>query len=202
MHLASWGMHSISLQLPSAGPWIANGRTLARIVNAIHRSPELIDSRIDASRIVLVGHSFGGAAVAVALAEGAQAAGGILLDPAGIGKDLPGYLKRVSKPVMVLGADEQVFTARNRGYFHRYIPRGVVEVSIKNASHEDAQYPSAASLQLFGLDYTTTEGLQLTFVSAMTAAAFSLAVTGKFDYAWTSFGDALESGRFLNAKKK
>ena len=29
MHLASWGMHSIALDLPKRGPWIANGRTLA-----------------------------------------------------------------------------------------------------------------------------------------------------------------------------
>jgi hypothetical protein len=44
--------------------------------------------------------------------------------------------------------------------------------------------------------------LQITFVSALTSAAFSLAATGKFDYAWASFGDAIKTGRIINPKKK
>jgi hypothetical protein len=36
---------------------------------------------------------------------------------------------------------------------------------------------------------------------AMTAAAFSLSATGKFDYAWASFADVLKNGKFFNAKK-
>ena len=43
MHLASWGMHSVALNLPKRGPWIANGRTLAKLVTAIHRTPQIID---------------------------------------------------------------------------------------------------------------------------------------------------------------
>ena len=42
MHLASWGMHGLALDLPNRGPWIANGRTLAKLVNAIHRTPQLV----------------------------------------------------------------------------------------------------------------------------------------------------------------
>src|SRR6185295_19200016 len=34
MHLASWGMHALALDLPKRGPWIANGRTLASLVDA------------------------------------------------------------------------------------------------------------------------------------------------------------------------
>ena len=66
MHLASWGMHSIALDLPKRGPWIANGRTVARLVDAIHRTPQLVDGRIDADKIILAGHSFGATAVAAA----------------------------------------------------------------------------------------------------------------------------------------
>jgi len=44
--------------------------------------------------------------------------------------------------------------------------------------------------------------LQITFVSALTSAAFSLAYTGKLDYAWTSFGDAIKNGKLVDAKKK
>ncbi len=202
MHVASWGMHSLALQLPNSGEWVSNGKTLARIVSFIYRSPETIDSRIDVKKIILVGHSFGASSVAIALAEGALAAGGILLDPAAVGRDLPGFLKKVGAPVMVLGADDQVSSARNRDYFYRFIRSGIAEVSIKNASHEDGQYPSEFALHNFGADPNTTEEMQITFVSALTSAAFSLSATGTFDYAWTSFGDDLKHGKFFNAKKK
>jgi pimeloyl-ACP methyl ester carboxylesterase len=202
MHLASWGMHCLTIQLPRNGPWTGNGKTLARIVDLIYRRPETIDSRIDAGKIILAGHSFGASAVAIALAAGARAAGAILLDPAAVGRDLPGSLQKISTPVMVLGADEEMTSTRNRAYFFRFIRSGVAEISIRNASHEDAQYPSEYTLQAFGIDPYTTEELQITFASALTAAAFSLSSTGKFDYAWQSFGDALESGRLFNARKK
>jgi len=202
MHLASWGMHCLSVQLPKNGPWTGNGRTLARIVDLVYRRPETIDSRIDASKIILVGHSFGGSAVVTAIAQGARAAGAILLDPAGIGRDLPSSLQKINTPVMLLGADEKISATRNRAYFFRYIRSGIVEISIRNASHEDAQYPSEYALQASGIDPYVTEDLQITFASALTAAAFSLSSTGKFDYAWQSFADSLESGRLFNARKK
>jgi pimeloyl-ACP methyl ester carboxylesterase len=190
------------VQLPNTGPWIANGRTLARIVTFIHRRPELIDSRVDVNRIILAGHSFGGAAVAIALAEGAPAAGGILLDPAGIGKDLPKFLRKIDKPVMLLGADARVSPVRDRSDFYLYIRRGIAEISIRDASHEDAQFPLEPAPQEPGTDSSASEELQITFVSALTSAAFSLGHTGNFDYAWASFGDAIENGKFFDALKK
>ena len=202
MHLASWGMHSLAVQLPNNGPWVGNGRTLARIVNLIHRRPEIIDSRIDVNRIILVGHSFGGAAVAIALAEGAPAAGGILLDPAGVGKDLPTFLRKIDKPVMVIAADERYSPVRDRRTFYEYIRSGIAEISIRDASHEDAQFPLEPAPQEPGTESAATEELQITFVSALTAAAFSLGHTGNFDYAWTSFGDAIKNGKFYDVLKK
>ena len=201
-HLASWGMHCFTLQLPNKGPWDGNGRTLARIVSLIHRSAHVLDSRIDVKKIILVGYSFGASAVAVALAQGAPAAGGILLDPAAIGKDLPDVLRRIDKPVMVIGADDEEYSARNREYFFDFIRSGVAELSIRGAAHEDAQYPSDFALTNSGGDPNTTEELQMSFVSALTSAAISLSATGAFDYAWTSFAPAFESGKFFNAKKK
>lgn len=194
MHAASWGMHSLSVQLPNTGPWTTNGRTLARLVTAIHREPRLVDPRVDATRIVLVGHSFGASAVAVALAEGAPAAGAVLLDAAGIGKELPKYLRQVKRPVILLGADEQVTTTRNREYFYHFIPAGVAELSIKDATHEDAQFPAEA--------VGDVDEPQLAFVSALTSAAFSLSFTGKSDYAWESFSGPLRSGKFKNPSRK
>jgi pimeloyl-ACP methyl ester carboxylesterase len=194
MHAASWGLHSLAIQLPNTGSWTTNGRTLARLVSAIRRAPEAIDRRIDPDNIILVGHSFGGTSVSIALAEGAPAAGGILLDPAAVGSELPAYLRKVRKPMMVLGADEHVSVARNRSYFFHYVNAGVGEVSIRGASHEDAQYPSPAA--------STSEEMQVSFASALTVASISLAATGGFDYAWTSFATALRDGSLFDARKK
>jgi pimeloyl-ACP methyl ester carboxylesterase len=202
MHLATWGMHAVSVQLPNRGPWPTNGRTLARLVQLIHRSPELIDRRVDVNKIILVGYSFGASAATVALASGAPAMGGILLDPAGIGRDLTKLLRRVDRPIMILGGDDEVYSTRNRHYFFEYIPRHVAELSIKDAVHEDAQYPSDYALKNGGADPNTTEELQVTFLAALTAAAMSLAATGDFDYAWTSFGPIFDNGKFFNPKKK
>ena len=202
MHVASWGMHAVALQLPRKGPWVGNGRILARVVNLIRRSPQVIDARVDPNKIILAGHSFGGNAVAIALGEGAPALGGILLDPAAVGRDTPKILQQITRPVMVIGADEQLGATRNREYFYRYVRRGIGEVSIRDATHEDGQYPSQYSLEHYGSDPYTSEDNQITFAAALTATAMSLASTGGLDYAWTSFDAGLKDGKLFNAKKK
>jgi pimeloyl-ACP methyl ester carboxylesterase len=202
MHLASWGMHGLAIDLPKRGPWITNGRTLAKLVDTIHRSPQLVDGRIDADKIILVGHSFGATAVAAALGEGAPAIGGVLLDPAGIGRQLPQSLKRITLPVMVIGADEEIRPTRNRGQFYRFMPGAVGEISIRDTLHEDAQYPNEHTLRAFEDDPDDTEEAQIAFVSALTASAFSLAATGGIDYAWNSFENGIKNGTFFNARRK
>jgi pimeloyl-ACP methyl ester carboxylesterase len=194
MHLASWGVHCLVVQLPNRGPWIANGKTLARIVAYIARNPETVDGRMETGKFILAGHSFGGAAVSVALGEGAPALGGILLDPAAISRELPKYLAQIRVPVIVLGADEQISLARNRAYFYQFIRGGVAEVSIRDTTHEDAQFPMEVTPE--------REELQVTFASALTAAALSLAFAGNFDYAWAAYGEALGNGKFFNPRKK
>ncbi len=194
LHLASWGMHCLVVQLPNHGPWLDNGKTLAKLAKFIHGWPAIIDGRIAVNKIILAGHSYGGAAVAIALAEGAPTVGGILLDSAYGDKDLPPYLRKVRAPVMVLGADEHYSRARNREYFYRYIRDDISEISIKNATHDDGQYPA-------GPGPATEEG-QLTFVSAMVSTAFSLSFAGNFNYAWASFDEALANGTIFNAERK
>jgi len=201
-HLASWGIHSLTLQLSSDGPWSRNGETLARVVELLRRKPELVDARIDPDRIVLVGHSYGGSSVATALALGAPAVGGVLLDPAGIGRELPARLKKIQVPLVVLNADIDVSETRGRRSFYDYVPKGVAEVSIRGAHHEDAQFPMEASIALFGSGTPATEDLQITFVAALTAAAMSLGFTQRLDYAWESFGEGLRSGRLIDGLRK
>lgn len=202
MHLASWGMHSMALNLPNRGPWIVNGKTLAQLVEAVHRTPELVDDRIDPDKIVLAGHSFGAAAVAAALGEGAPAVGGVLLDPAGIGRQLPQLLRQIAVPVMIVGADEEIWPTRNRGQFYRFIPARVGEISIRDTVHADAQYPNQHTLRLFEDHPDDTEEAQIAFVSALTASAFGLAATGGLDYAWSSFENGFKNGTFFNARRK
>jgi dienelactone hydrolase len=202
MHLASWGMHSLAIDLPNHGPWIGNGRTLARLVEAIHQKPQLVDSRIDAGKIILAGHSFGATAVAAALGDGARALGGIMLDPAGIGRQLTQLLSRITVPVMIIGADEDIWPTRNRGQFYRFIPGGVGEISIRDTLHADAQYPNQHTLRAFQDQPDDSEEAQIAFVSALTASAFGLAATGNIDYAWTSFENAIKKGVFFNARRK
>jgi pimeloyl-ACP methyl ester carboxylesterase len=202
MHLASWGMHGLALDLPKGGPWIANGRILAKLIDTIYRTPQLVDGRIDADKIILVGHSFGATAVATALGEGAPALGGVLLDPTAIGRGLSQLLRRIAVPVMVIGADEDIWPSRNRGPFYRFIPRAVGEISIRDTVHEDAQYPNQHTLRTFEDEPDDTEEAQIAFVSALTASAFSLAATGDIDYAWNSFENAFKIGVFFNARRK
>ena len=199
-HVASWGMHSLAVSLPNRARWQGNGRSLAALVNAIQRRPEALDSRIDTSRIILAGHSFGAISISIALAEGAPATGAILLDPAGIGKEVPGFLRKINKPLMVVGADPQVSIVRERDNYYRFVRSGVTEISIKGAAHEDAQFPMDGGLLSFASG--TTEEMQVTFVSALTSAAFSLSSTGTFDYAWTSFRAGIENGKLVGPKRK
>lgn len=201
LHLASWGLHTLVISLPNHGPWLSNGKALARLAAAIQRRPELLGPRVDAERIVLAGHSFGAAAVAIALADGAPASGGVLLDPAFTGKELGPYLGRIGRPVMLVGADEYVTQTRGRANFFRLIKSGVAEVSIRNAAHEDAQFPLVPPPKP-DTELAASEEQQITFVSALTAAAFSLGFTGRLDYAWNSFDPAIESGRLFNPRKK
>lgn len=202
MHLASWGMHGLALSLAKNGPWIGNGKTLAKLVEAIRQKPQLVDRRIDPDKIVLAGHSFGATAVATALGEGAPALGAVLLDPSAIGRGLSELLKRVTVPVVVIGADDEVRPARNRGQFYRFIPRDVGEFSIRDTVHEDAQYPNQRTARAFDDEPDDSEEAQIAFVSALTASAFSLAATGNIDYAWDSFEPAFRSGIFFNARRK
>jgi dienelactone hydrolase len=202
MHLATWGMHALTLQFPNRGPWIGHGRTLAKIAAAIRERPDIVDHSVDPGRIVLAGHSFGGASTAIALASRAPVAGGILLDPAMIGRELPGLLRKIDRPVMVLGADEQVSSGRGRSSFYRLVRRGVADVSVRGAAHEDAEFPLPDPALEPEAGPDRREEHQLSFRSALTAAAFSLAATGRFDYAWASYDKAIRNGKLVNPKRK
>jgi pimeloyl-ACP methyl ester carboxylesterase len=193
MHLATWGLHALALNLPEEGPWANNGRMLAQVTELLQKNPALLAPNIDGGKIVLVGHSFGGSSVAIALGRGAPVLGGVLLDPAIADGDMRGALPRIRKPVILIGADEYVSETVGRGYFYYYMRNGIIEISVRDAAHEDAT---------FSLELTDATDEQLAFVSSLTASAFSLAATGKPDYAWAGFSKALRKGTIVNPKKK
>lgn len=193
MHLATWGLHALALDLPKEGPWADNGRMLAQVAELLQNNPQLLDQNIDGRKIVLAGHSFGGSSVAIAMGRGAPVLGGVLLDPAIADGDMRGALTRIKKPVILIGADEYVSEAVGRGYFFYYTRNGIMEISIRDAEHEDA---------IFSMEMTGITGEQLSFVGTLTAAAFSLAATGKSDYAWAGFNKAVREGTIVNPKKK
>lgn len=200
-HLATWGLHSLTLDLPNEGPWIDHGKTLARLIGQIRRGVPKLDPRIDLARIVIAGHSFGAAAVAVSLAEGAPVLGAILLDPASEFRELSRYLARVNKPVTIVSADPHISMTKNRDDFFYYLPGNVFEVSVANAHHEDAEFPFESALDIFDSSHAT-RALQITFASALTSAAFSIGFTGNLEYVWNSTYDAAKEGRLIGRMRK
>jgi pimeloyl-ACP methyl ester carboxylesterase len=201
-HLASWGVHAAAVQLPNQGPWDENGRTLVRLARFLQSSPRALDRRIDPKKIILAGHSFGATSVAVAMAEGAPVLGGILLDPASPLPSLSRYLRRLRAPLMVLMADPKLGETNGGSEFYEYTRSGTAQVSIANASHDDATFPIASPLETAFSGAETTEAGQMVFVAALTSAAMSLGLTGQLDYAWNSYADALKRGTLFDALRK
>jgi dienelactone hydrolase len=195
MHLATWGMHALVVQVRSRGPWVGNGTLLSRLVQHVRLDPGSIDKGIDPARIVLAGHSFGATAVVVALASGARTSGAVLLDPADAIRGLPTYLRKVRAPVAIVGADERLGSTRNRRVFYTSIGKGVSETSIADAQHDDAQFA-------LDTDFNAADQAKLEFVGALTAASFSIGYTGKLDYAWSSFRDAARKGTMYGLNRK
>ncbi len=191
-HLASWGMHTMLLQLPNQGQWLENGAAIKRLVDMLHAWPALINNRVDLHRIILAGHSFGGSAVSLAAAYGARVQGIVLLDPAVYDQQVETHLRKNKKPIILIGADPSVFKSKRRQNFRRNTAGPIAEVSVRGATHNDAQYPDRASWAHLVLDPFTSEAKQQIFLAALTTSALSLAGTGKIDHAWNVLTAAVE----------
>ncbi len=172
---ASWGINVMTVEQPNRGQWIKNGYNLGNLTRLLYKWPTLLDKRFDKNRIILAGHSFGGSAVAIAAGQGTPVRGVIFLDPALVHKKVEGFLKNMSVPAILLGADREVFKSRKREFFFKRKPKNIIELSFTNATHNDAQYPNMFSWrQIFGIDPRTDEYRQKQFAAAIVAATFSL----------------------------
>jgi len=201
-HLASWGFHTLAIQLPKKAQWPKNGERLATLVRMIAQSPSLIAASVDPKRILVAGHSFGGSAATIAVSEGAPISGLILLDPAVVSRRVERAMTEVDVPVVILGADRTVFRARRRTLFFGRIDSEVGELSVRGATHDDAQFPSMFSMSTLGVDPYTSASHQRLFVAAITASAMSIAITGGLEFAWESLADAERSGKIVNMRRK
>lgn len=191
--IASWGFHALILQVPNRNHWIQNGRTISRLTKLIHSYPRILHKSIDKSKLILIGHSFGGSAVTIAASQSAPISGLILLDPAVVHPSVSKAMKKVDAPAILLGADPQVFTSKKRWQFFENLSGPIAEISIKGANHNDAQYPSINET-VWGFDFTTSQEKQEQFVSSMVASLFSLSFTGKLELAWHIFNFDLRRG--------
>jgi hypothetical protein len=103
---------------------------------------------------------------------------------------------------MVLMADPKLGETNGGSEFYEYTRSGIAQVSIANASHDDATFPIASPLETAFSGAETTEAGQMVFVAALTSAAMSLGLTGQLDYAWNSYADALKRGTLFDALRK
>lgn len=199
---ATWGFHVLVLQLPNTNHWLKNGELIYEVAKLVHVWPKILDTNIDTKKILLVGHSFGGSAISVAAGKGAPVAGLIYLDPALVSTKIVNYLKQIRAPSVLLGADPKVFKSKKRSQFFKNKPGNMMEVSFKDATHDDAQYPSRMELKAFGFDPFTSEENQKKFSAAIIATAFSFANFGNIDFAMAAMESDVKRGNIIQQKIK
>ena len=190
--LASWGFNVLVLGLPNQYRWLENGKTIAKVATLVHNWPYILADNIDTSNIILMGHSFGGSAVTIAAGSGAPIKGVILLDPAVVAEAVVGYMKNIQVPAILLGADQKVFKSRRRSLFYKNISSEMLEISIKGATHNDAQYPSDIAMRAFGFDWETTPELQERFMASIVTSVVSITDTNSTYFAWQIFKKSRE----------
>ncbi len=172
-HLASWGFHTLSLNLPNTNQWIKNSEYIKQLTDLIHNYPKILSNNINPSHIILIGHSFGGSAVSLAVSEKSPVKGLILLDPALYKRRISQLFKEIEVPTILLGADKKIFKSKHREQFFENFSGDFLEVTIPGSTHNDAQSPSLGKIN-FGIDFTTDSSRQKDFIRAITISAFSL----------------------------
>lgn len=199
--IASWGYYALALSLPNRNQWLTNAKRIEKLIAHLRKNPGIISQSVNIDKIILVGHSFGGSAVSAAAGSGASVLGLVLLDPALVHESIKKYLKKVRVPVMVLGADRDVFRSRKRNQFYKNIGSNVFEASVVGATHNDAQYPSMFESN-FGFDLFTSKTRQETFLSHLLLSIVSLSETGGFTYAWLAMERNFRLGELKMSRRK
>lgn len=179
-NLASWGIHAVAVQSKNQHNWIKNGYRLARFTKHIMDSPQILSSMVSTSNIIVIGHSFGGSAATIAASINPRIKGVILLDPAVVSDQVLRHQKRVKSKTILLGADPKVFLSRKRETFFKNISELAVELTIKGATHNDAQDPSITKV-IWGNDPSTSEIQTRIFSTLITAGTMFLSGDGNLE---------------------
>jgi dienelactone hydrolase len=182
-HLASWGFNVVAFEVPNRDEWVENGTRLRRFIELLHRFPLVLGQNSDGERIIVVGHSFGGSAAVLAMGSGAPVIGAVLLDPAVVHQKVVQSMKSIDLPILLIGSDKDVFVARGRTLFSKNLQGEMVEVSVTNSTHDDAQGPSMFSRSALGFDPFTSGSCQRVFRSILTVASIGMATSGTLDFA-------------------
>lgn len=193
-HLASWGFHVVTCDLPNRNEWLENGKRLEKFTDLIYRIPEMLGRNADRNRVIIVGHSFGGSAAVWAINEGAPVIGAILLDPAIVHKSVADVMRFTDLPVVLLGADRAIFTSRGRGRFWKNVGGEMLEVSVPTSTHDDAQGPSMFSRSTLGIDPFTSTDRQAIFRSMIVASAIGISSSGTLDFPSGVFSRVAKKG--------
>jgi len=201
-HLASWGFHVVTVESPNRDQWLENGVRLKKIADMLRSFPKILGQNADSSRMIVVGHSFGGSAAVLASGSGAPFIGAILLDPAVVHPDVIDAMQRSDIPVALLGSDKRVFTARGRWKFGKNISGEMIEVTVPYSTHDDAQGPSVFSQAALGVDPFTSDKKQARFRSLLTVAVIGIASSGTLDFPLRVFSKAADSGLLADLKFK
>jgi pimeloyl-ACP methyl ester carboxylesterase len=187
--LAGSGFAALAMQFPNAGQWHDNAETLAKALPILKRGFSVRGVPVRIASTVLVGHSFGGYAAAVAAGLFPAVRGVILLDPAMYSPKGLGSIAKIKAPVILIGADKQVFRSRKRDLFFESIRGKAIEFSVRGATHDDAQNPSMFALSSHGIDPYTSRPNQ-EFITRMVVEG-AKALTAK--YQLPRFADRLRA---------
>jgi dienelactone hydrolase len=193
-HLASWGFHVVSVESPNRDQWLENGVRLRKIAEIFYRFPKTLAKNADSSKIIMIGHSFGGSATMLAVGNGAPVIGAILLDPAVVHSKVVRAMKEATIPVALLGSDKRIFRARGRIQFFKNISGEMLEVSVPNSTHDDAQGPSVFSQAALGFDPFTSREKQALFRSMITVSVIGMSSSGTLDFPLKTFSRAVAHG--------
>ena len=167
-HLASFGFQVFIPQLPTSEVWSTNGLIIKEFVQFMTRSTK--------QKVFLIGHSFGGSAITMAAYLGSKVSGLVYLDPAIFNQSVASLLWNTKIPAILIGADSDIYRSKKRHLFREKYGGPFFELSVRGATHNDAQYPSMFALSHYGLDPAVSKKNQKLITCLMTASLFSLLV--------------------------